>query len=306
MENYKNKYLKYKSKYQELKKKLGQKGGDVNEFYLYTTGIAYTIDDTGDNTRDGDPLLINYWNSVLRKIIIDKIPEYINRIHISHHDILVNEISGTYPIDPEPIVKRFNEMLQREDIGSNERIATSSFTNQPLNLDEVRTRSHLVLDFAHIFRYDKNIPRVIYNVNEEVPNPYPISAIYLGFIGEEFIDNGYSNRNIIDIPLFTVNVTETGENQTTTYIDRFIDLRYDYNVYEPNLFFFNKIKQFKTSLYPDWRAKYGNLSAFDDIFNNQTVVKQIFDYLVELIYERGVVEEQLIPELRARFLSLMD
>ncbi len=305
MEIYKNKYIKYKEKYLELKRKLVQKGGESNVFYLFTTGIAYTTNDSGENTRDGEAQLVDVWNSFLRRAIIDRIPGFINQIHISHHDILIDEVSRAAQENPEPLVEKFNNLLQRADIESDERIVTSKFTSEPLNLEEVRKLPHLVLDLAHIFRYDERVPRTIYTIYEDNPNPYPISSIYIGFLGNEYIDNGYSNRNILDVPLFTVNILETGDLQTTTYIDRFIDLEYKFNVFEPDDFFKDKIVNFKKSVIPDWRAKYGNLKDFDDTYNNQEVVKAVFDYLVELIYQRGIPEGELIAELKKQFISLL-
>ncbi len=298
MSDYRQKYLKYKNKY--LKLKQIQKGG-LGPFYVYTTGIGYTSGDTLPNNRTGVPQLINLWNERLRARILELLPQYVNQIHFSHHDILINEIDDTFPTvaEQERMVEVFNELLQMPDMTSDDRVVSSVFTSEPLNFEQVQSTNSLVIDFAHIFRYDRNTVKRVF-VGQ---TPYNISSIYLGFLGENYNENGFRRWNLIDIPMFNVEL----DYQVDTYIDKFIRLDYQFDVNNPQEFFANKIRQFKRQMEPIWRGSHqGSIAGFDDVFNLETNVRRFFDFLCELIFysERDITEPEIIPLMMREFREL--
>ncbi len=298
MSDYRQKYLKYKNKY--LKLKQIQKGG-LGPFYVYTTGIGYTSGDTLPNDRTGVPQLINLWNERLRARILELLPQYVNQIHFSHHDILINEIDDTFPTvaEQERMVQTFNELLQMPDMTSDDRVVSSVFTSEPLNFEQVQSTNSLVIDFAHIFRYDRNTVKRVF-VGQ---TPYNISSIYLGFLGENYNENGFRRWNLIDIPMFNVEP----DYQIDTYIDKFIRLDYQFDVENPQDFFANKIRQFKRQMEPIWRDLHqGSIAGFDDVFNLETNVRRFFDFLCELIFysERDITEPEIIPLMMREFREL--
>ncbi len=298
MSDYRQKYLKYKNKY--LKLKQIQKGG-LGPFYVYTTGIGYTSGDILPNDRTGIPELINLWNERFRARILELLPQYVNQIYFAHHDILINELDDTFPSDSQKrrMVERFNELLQMPDMTSDDRVVSSIFTSKPLDFNQVQSTNSLVIDFAHIFRYDLNTVKRVY----VGPTRYNISSIYLGFLGENFNSNGFRTWNLIDIPMFNVQP----DYQIETYIDKFIRLGYNFNVENPQDFFANKITQFKRQMEPIWRASHqGSIAGFDDIFNLEINVRQFFDFLCGLIFfpEEDITEEQIIPLMINQFRHL--
>ncbi len=280
MNNYKEKYLKYKEKYLKLKKI--QVGGVTPILYIYTTGIGYGMTPTG-----GDPQLANFWISDLRQKILDLIPRNINRIEFKHHDILV-DCGYITQAQTGNIVTRLNTLLSLNDIQSDPRVQSSEFTNRPLDFAELtdpeHINNHLVIDFAHIFTYDLRIQKRVYYQG----NPYDISSIYIGFLGENQVDRGYSNRKIIDMQLFDFNPGDPGDPDSyrvITWIDKLIRLGYEFYTNYPQSIFPQLISNFRISMIPRWRQAHGgSIAGFDEVFETVQNVNNFFDYLVFLIF----------------------
>jgi hypothetical protein len=177
---------------------------------------------------------------------------------------------------------------------SDDRVVSSIFTSEPLNFEQVQSTNSLVIDFAHIFRYDRNTVKRVY----VGLNAYNISSIYLGFLGENYNENGFRTWNLIDIPMFNVEL----DYQVDTYIDKFIRLDYRFDVDNPQEFFANKIRQFKRQMEPIWRGSHqGSIAGFDDVFNLETNVRRFFDFLCELIFQADVSEDEILTLMIDQF-----
>jgi hypothetical protein len=130
MTSYKEKYLKYKSKYLNLKNIIG---GADEIFTIYTTGTA------------GIPL--DFWmaeNGILDNTL-RLIPDRYNKIIINHTEIN-STLSSNKLIDSD--IKR----------SSNTRTVTSTFTLVAFDFSTIQEdKSYLIYDFAHLFKYiDEN------------------------------------------------------------------------------------------------------------------------------------------------------
>ncbi len=303
MSDYKQKYLKYKNKYLELKQsvqlKRVQKGG-IGPFYVYTTGIAYTVGDSVPNNKTGDPELVNFWVQRFRARILELLPEYVDQIHFIHHDILLNEVDYTLPTDAQKqvITQRFNDLLQMSDMTSDDRVRSSVFTSEPLNFAEVESRPSLVIDFAHIFSYAEHDVKTVYADSHR----YSISSIYLGFLGENYLNDGFRTWNLLNIPMFSVQPNYEVE----TYIDKFVRLGYAFNNRNPQDFFNNKITEFRSQMELRWRALHaGSIAGCDEVFRAEHNVTQFFNYLIQLIFEVGVEEVSLVGLMMENFENLL-
>jgi hypothetical protein len=130
MTSYKEKYLKYKSKYLNLKNIIG---GADEIFTIYTTGTA------------GIPL--DFWmaeNGILDNTL-RLIPDRYNKIIINH-----TEINSTFSIN-----KLIDSDIKRS---CNTRTVTSTFTQVAFDFSTIQEdKSYLIYDFAHLFKYiDEN------------------------------------------------------------------------------------------------------------------------------------------------------
>ena len=130
MKDYKEKYLKYKSKYLNLKNIIG---GADETFIIYTSGIA------------GIPL--EFWmvgNGILDNTL-RLIPDRYNKIIINHTEINT-KFNSTELIDSD--MKR----------STSTRNVVSTFNSVAFDFSSIEGhKSYLIYDFAHLFKYiDEN------------------------------------------------------------------------------------------------------------------------------------------------------
>jgi hypothetical protein len=158
---FKNKYLKYKQKYLDLKQVAGSSQQN-NTFYIYTTGIW--------NWGHND-FIIDEWNNHTYNYILNKIPSIFTNIEISHHDILLitNPAYDDYHRNPKPdeieppytirmpdnlkiaeITEKINHQLL--SVHPNNQKVKQTFTTEPINFLEIK-HPHLIFDFAHLFDF---------------------------------------------------------------------------------------------------------------------------------------------------------
>jgi hypothetical protein len=217
--NYKDKYLKYKNKYLNLKQHAGAMDidGAINQpiydydFTIYTTGIAYHC--------NMDDSLIARWHEpdgILENIL--RILPLNYRITIAHSDIL----EGVEGEDKQVIEHSLNQYLGDEDPGKDPRIVLSTFTTEELDFNSISTqdlRSYIIIDIAHIFTYTDIEKIVIYNETN-----YRLNVVNIGF------PNDLTSQCIFKSDFFRV--LQNGD--IVTYIDKMIQLRYQHNI--DNLF----------------------------------------------------------------------
>jgi hypothetical protein len=244
-------------------------------FSIYTTGIAewYNLN-----------LLAKKWNETIRDIIIDKIPiKY--KIKIIHSDILLK-------LEPNNITKEeiSNDIYNKvclEDINSSERIIESNFISIEHNYREIElSKDYIILDFAHIFSYNK---KNIYNLN----------VVYLGYISIYQLDEKFSYQYMLKS-----NFLKIEEDKIITYIDKMIELNYIFEPSYPNY----KIKEIfikiRIKLMNEWRKKYGKVSEdFDNRYNsclNSQLVYYIIDYIMN-----NYLEDELINIIYDKYLLLL-
>jgi hypothetical protein len=169
MKDYKEKYLKYKSKYLNLKNIIG---GADEIFTIYTTGIAY-----GDISKFWDQ------NKILDNTL-RLIPKRYNKIIINHTEI----------------DKNFNST---ELIASDMRSSTltrnivSTYTPIAFDFSSIEEhKSYLIYDFAHLYRYINENHVGYYALESESgkKNRLELVSIYFAFAGSL---NKNDNKSIL-------------------------------------------------------------------------------------------------------------
>ena len=119
-----------------------------------------------------------------------------------------------------------NELLANDRI--HPRIIDSNYSDEGINPFEIQDIDfpHLVLDFAHIFIHEKS-PNIvtIKNYREEMKSdPIRLNVLRTGFIG-----NGFGR-----VFTFTDNIRIQNTGEITTYVNKLIELRIDYDPANPS------------------------------------------------------------------------
>jgi hypothetical protein len=232
-------------------------------FHIYTTGIA----NWGD-FDSYDQNLVNLWNERLRDLIISKIPSKFN-IKLYHFDPIFTIKEGYGAVLLEEGVQRnsikeyINNNLIPYDYGNN-RVISSEFNDMPLNLNI--PNPHLIIDLGHVFRYpnkDSNNVKLVEslvniagNYNENAGELLNLKALRTGFLGNAF-GSLFSYAD-------TFRVSEEGT--VKTFVDKLIELDYDYNINEPadfiekifkdiDIMLINKLKEIKGNA-PLWKIEH--------------------------------------------------
>jgi hypothetical protein len=307
--SYFNKYLKYKNKYLKLKKKLG--GGYetplydfnfeydsledddnkepkkpiepiLNNFYIYTTGLA----------EWGTFQTANVWQQLIRDVILKNIPSIFNNIIINHYDPLVNE--QDLPLDSLSI-STFNKKIVQSDneLNTDQRHITSTFFREKLNIALIQQNiPHIVLDMAHIFKYNPPNQMSQKQIYIEPGNIYTnINSVYPGYSG--LIDHSYiAHSNFIKVDNL---------GNVTTYIDKIYQHKLQLDpLYQQEIkikkylpfpehpdglieYIYKKIELIALDLY---RKKHKTASVgieFDDFM--QSHKQEIYNRIIELIMD---------------------
>ncbi len=216
-------------------KKGSMYGGQVKEFFLFTTGIG----DWGNS----DYTLVHIWNNILLpKVITILIDSGFNRIIINHHDTEgkgIENNNGWKRVNIETYHSDITKMLNYSDD-----FITSSYDNQPIQFELLASIPHLIFDFAHLFRYKydsgspKSIPFIISETNGS-KRYYPyINSIYFVYLGDiERLYNidrdnnkAVTLRNLLNTNFFKINE----DNSIQTYIDMISSKRLLDNILDIN------------------------------------------------------------------------
>jgi hypothetical protein len=206
-------------------------------FYLYVTGIT----DTNEQ--------IEYWKNVLKNKILEKIPKNFTNIEIIYYD----PINYGYDMDVkeknELIVKYKKELTSYEP---NKRVTKSKLITNffPIPFDDIKKRKYLILDLAHIFEYT-NIP---YKVTYE-NSTYNYHVLYLGYLGQNQISDGWYNRSMVEIDFVEIN----SDGTLNTWVDKILEL--GYNIESPNdytHYITDFFSDFVKTFYKKFRTSYVN------------------------------------------------
>ena len=188
---YQNKYLKYKKKYLNL---INQLGGN-NTFTIYTTGIA--------NLHEEIYTIVDDLQNYLLQNICEMIPNRFQNIDIIHSDILVRK----YPSkeDVELYIKQ-----NLIDIKIDNRIRRHEFTTKEFDFNQIsKTKSYIIIDFAHLFNYTDTLIDITDNGSTQVINILTKEILNLNIIYIGFLNDTESSRTIARTKFFRVNDDNT-------------------------------------------------------------------------------------------------
>jgi hypothetical protein len=193
--------------------KICNKSNLMKQFYIYTTGIV-----NWGNFDDKYQNLINLWNDGVLSNIINRIPKHFN-IFINHFDPLFS--SHETNMNDERI-KSINKYVKQNLITKDmleSRVIYSSFLYNEFNPDNIK-KPHLIIDFAHLYEY-VNFQNIVMDFEK---NLFDLTVLRTGFIG-----NGeFNHLSCLD------KIFEIDQNGITiTYIDKMIQLEYDFDKTEP-------------------------------------------------------------------------
>ena len=262
----------------------------IKVFYFYTTGLA--------NWGCLDTVSDKWLNSGIYNNILRQIPKKYNNIQIIHYDPIIIMGGNKQLQNKLNIISEINTILELQmQQHADERVKSNIFIPEKFNLHEVQ-QPHIIIDFAHIFEYikQKNTVRINNHYGEEVGPPLKLNSFYIGFIGEKQIDNGFSSYYLISAPLFNIK-----NGIITTYIDKMIELDYDYDPLYP----INIIKKIymiiQNKLIDEWRYKNNIVNEkFDNAINkiNQNIIIGIIDSIMNDIKKEDVIEIQFTIALQ--------
>jgi hypothetical protein len=203
--NYKEKYLKYKTKFLNLKG-----GGCLDVFYIYTTGVIGWSNECA---------ILQYWTESkipgyksIFNVIEKNIPEKITTIYIIHSDPLYIDNSNKESKKKESALKKINDIMIKP-IESNvpKRKVISKFTTELLDFNLIKSwpLPYLIIDFGYIFTHTQ-IPKQVKYDELTYDN---LNVVYFGSINSEQDYNKYFD--IFNSKFFVVNA-----NTVTTYIEK--------------------------------------------------------------------------------------
>jgi hypothetical protein len=296
--------------------------------HIYTTGIA-------DNGNIGT--LLKIWNEELFDHVLklcnhqQQHPQY--QFIITHCDILQEfNDDDTTTIDKKLMQELIQNDLQNAFLELNKKtpelfgcVKKMHFTTTPLNFYEIEKQPcHLILDFAHIFKYkygcNCNEPNVMNIFTHE---QYRLNVVYLGYFGNTTVYGqkyDFSNKILLKTPFFKVDADgniityydncmrlfeikdeSLVNNQYVTYPNEIITHyllqkikdKLAMNVMETNIFPYLKKWQIKDAI----RMNVGNkiiCSVMDfidriDVYNNST--------------QNIMIEQQIIYKMASHYLT---
>jgi hypothetical protein len=282
--SYKDKYLKYKKKYLELK----QKGG-AKVFYLFVTGIAEYLQ------------YDNFWCTTLKKTIIKKIPSYIfNSVKIIYYD---------------PI--RYGESVSENEVNKVNQILTVNETIDDKNVEGIfikdffpvddfipPSKNYLIIDCAHIFNYiDPKRPNIFIH-NNNINKIHTLNVLYLGYLAEPQISNGFYNRGIINIDFLNID-----RETVITWTDKLLNLGYNINSNYPIDIFTKPIQDFvknkKKELYNKIPLSLPNrleiLNEIDKKFEDKEICMLFLDSIASNMFLKKNDNEEIMRILNNVF-----
>lgn len=167
----------------KISKKRSMCGGEVKEFFLYTTGI-------GDWGNTNYSLVYIWLNELLPKMISILASSGFNKIYVRHHDIENNGSEENRIMWQDKNMNTYSATigaLLNYDIRTDIVHINSSYTNEALNFTLLKeiNQPHLIFDFAHLFNYmyiqrsPKSFP-FIESLQEDFST---LNVIYLGYLG---------------------------------------------------------------------------------------------------------------------------
>jgi hypothetical protein len=248
---------------------------DNNTFVIYTSGIA--------NWVDVDTIIKNWIGYNILNNILTLIPDTYTNIKLRHYEPLYYGVENAKKIHPSQ-VKKIKDLLQNNDL-KYDRVTQSLFF--PESLPDIKmTKDYLIIDFAHIFQYTNQIGivKLAGHYNENDLFEKKLKTVYIGFIGNPIDEN--LNGDIVSHGIILNNFFKVLDNgQVETYIDKMIQMNYDFDPKYPQDKINHIINNVKKNLMNKWREIYDKVDdTFDKQFNNTFVLlltKSIMNYIMK-------------------------
>jgi len=239
-------------------------------FTICTTGIA---DNTSGSIDSYELGIVNIFLFIMLPNILSRIPPIFTRIIISHHDIMFN--AKRDKINIPDIVYTINYRLSSYMQNVDSRIVSHTFTTDSLNIDELISVSHLVIDWAHIYDYlpGHTIIRNDAYDYSMMKKPLGIRALYPNWF----------DSSIAELKLFEI--SPTGE--IITYIDCLENAGFIKQLITNPIEFIEGtiIWKIKSTLMEMWRSTKGGIKVteaggrFDEIYYSYQIFEKVLDKL---------------------------
>jgi hypothetical protein len=272
----------------KIGKNLSETNSSTNIFTIYTAGIS----DFGDISK-----ISHIWNTFLRDVVLKNINKAFNIIIIKHYD----------PIGMNSKIIKFIKDFQliiNNDISysNHERKIKSELFIENLPIETIKGYPHIILDFAHLFRFLPNnaLGQKQIQINGYYGEPLSerhiytnINAVYPGYVGRlDDIEEGYTDRYLSNTNFFKTDAM----GNVTTFIDRIFTLGYNLDesiIYGKQLsfdditpsnvivFIFKRIRELTMN---NFRTRKGNLQLFDEFYTedlSKYIVSNIIDTLMD-------------------------
>jgi len=170
-------------------------------FVIYTTGIF-----NYGNQKDS---YVKLWKQIYDKIKL-KIPQK-QKIIVEHYESQ----------------KYFNYDDEKELLS----IPNSHINHEPFRIDKINLH-HIVVDFAHIFKYtdfkntvklnNTTYPKICDEYKKHPETMFKINSVYTGYFADIDLNNNTTSKHkMLDLLLSSFDVDDN--NNVYTYIDKMID-----------------------------------------------------------------------------------
>ena len=188
------------------------------------------------------------------------------------------------------------------------------------NLHDLHMGKHYILiDFAHLFAYPhisvaklerakiKSKFNIVQPINSMLfSHIFNLCSVYITFIGNIHChDNEFNRMSSIDIIKYNF-FTVHDDGHVTTYIDKMIELEYNYDKNYPDQIFKEIYDVTKVKIIKLWRDKYGNLELFDKSYNDKIPHSGSESTIFIDMLMKGSTEEEMRIELLSIFKKCMD
>jgi hypothetical protein len=254
----------------------------LTTFYIYTTGMANfgRIETIADK-----------WNKHVLENILQQIPPIYTEIKMFHYDPLL----GIYDADErKKQAQNFNDFLNKPlkyIYLKYKKMFSINFIPDKLDIAQIES-PHIIIDCAHVFRYDKMVGHVSIgdHYNDRNVNLIKLNAIYLGYFGGDTDADNMFELLARSPKLFTVNETRI----VTTFIDKMIENKYAYNEDYPNDIIMDIINKVKMHAFAQIRKMYGKVNDYADKLISSIIISDKYvNTTINLIFSDIMQEDNV-------------
>jgi hypothetical protein len=251
---------------------------DLSQFTIITTGLGFA------QTNEGCKEINEVWLDFVETILLASIPANFKNIDFIHFDHLIDIPSYNKRLRMEQLRQIISITEQESKYSNGDREITSMYAGKGFeytDCNQFESHPHMIIDLAHILKYNKDGSVSFSNHYKELSVDDPILnmkfQMNVGYIGHP-CNNDIFNH-LFKLQWFLIHP----DGKVITYINKFLEHNVMFDTYAPEVF----IKKLVESFYIHYtfhrnKSKYMHV---DIIYHNKEIMNQIAETILSLIME---------------------